>query len=308
MRFLYPSYPFSSHFCLFPPASILTAGLNHPRFCLPCHVWPPWTSVQASSHGDGTSRADISPQRYGPLMSMTSALTCLSFLRALTSSEWDRFLPWGLLTAKYGMRNILLHAVSRLKRGRRQGSLTSLSFPFCLLSKTYSSWLQIFRPFHVVSYPAVSSLGIIWQREGPHQDYSLQSFPSQGSRCFLTYLASNGTPRIRRAHVLIAHMGTYTSKQQNLHSWCKSAHKWKPQHPPWWKIESWSFCSRKLTDKPSEKWNQNVPILGSVWAWAVALCGSITSTCKSSQTNPRLIKLNMGVRTKACYYYNLAYS
>lgn len=120
-------------------------------------------SVQASSHGDGTSRADILPQRYGPLMSMTSALTCLSFLRALTSSEWDKFLPWGLLTAKYGMRNILLHAVSRLKRGRRQGSLTSLSFRFCLLSKTYSSWLQIFRPFHVVSYPAISSLGIIWQ-------------------------------------------------------------------------------------------------------------------------------------------------
>lgn len=51
------------------------------------------TSVRASSHGDGTSQADISPQRYGPLMSMTSALTCLSFLRALTSSEWDKFPP-----------------------------------------------------------------------------------------------------------------------------------------------------------------------------------------------------------------------
>ena len=60
---LYSSSPSSSHLCLCPPASILTAGLNHPRFCLPCHVWPPCTSVQASSHGDGASRADISPQR-----------------------------------------------------------------------------------------------------------------------------------------------------------------------------------------------------------------------------------------------------
>lgn len=28
-------------FCLSLPASVLTAGLNHPRFCLPCHVCPP---------------------------------------------------------------------------------------------------------------------------------------------------------------------------------------------------------------------------------------------------------------------------
>lgn len=128
---------------------------------------PPRTSVRASSHGDGTSRADISPQRYGPLMSMTSALTCLSFLRALTSSEWDKFPPWGLLTVKYGMRKISAPCCFQIKRGGKEdvGVLHPATppFPFCLLSKTYSSWLQIFRPFHVVSYLAASSPGIIWQ-------------------------------------------------------------------------------------------------------------------------------------------------
>lgn len=60
---LYPSSPFLSLSLSLPaclPPSL--RGLNHPRFCLPCHVCPLRTSVQASSHGDGASRADISPQ------------------------------------------------------------------------------------------------------------------------------------------------------------------------------------------------------------------------------------------------------
>lgn len=260
--------PLSSHFCISLPASILTAGLNHPRFCLPCHVWPPlhvcpglitrrwrelgWhlaTALRASDVHDASTDLSLTPQSTDIIkvghISAPGAINCQVWHEPHHPCHFQ------------------------IRRGRRQGSFTSLSyFLFFPLSKTYCSLLQIFRPFHVVCILPSPHLVLsgCCRREGPHQHYFLQSFPSQGSHCLPTHSPSNDTPWITLTHML-----TYTWKQQNLHPWCKSAHKCKAQHPPWWKIESWSFCLRKLTDKPSEKWNQNVPILGSVWAWAVAL-------------------------------------
>lgn len=132
-------------------------------------------------------------------MSVTQALTCPSLLKALTSSKWDTVLPWGLLIVKYGMSHIFIHAISRFEGERDKGVLH-----LCLLSKTYSSWLQSFRPFHVVGILPSPHLALsgCCRRDGPHQHYSLQSIPSQGSHCFLAHSASNDTPQITRAHML----------------------------------------------------------------------------------------------------------
>ena len=128
-------------------------------------------------------------------MSVTLALTCPSLLKALTSSKRDTSLPRGLLIAKYGMSQIFIHAISQLEVEGDKGVLHLCLFLFFfVLSKPYSSWLQIFRLFHVVHILLSPHLVFsrCCQEDGPHQHYSLQSFPSQGSHCFPTY------PRFKR--------------------------------------------------------------------------------------------------------------
>lgn len=243
------------------PASLL-AGLNHR------HVCPLCASVQASSHGDGASRADISPQA----SDVHDASTDLSLTPQSTDIIKVGHIPASrLFIAMYGMSRISMQAISRLEV-EREGDVHLLS---CLLSVIYDSFslaagFFFFRPFHLVGVLLWHHLVLsgCCHREGPHQHYSPHSFPSQGSPFFPTHPASNDTPQITRVHML--RRIQYTSKKQNRRSSMKKVHtNGKPQHPPRWKIESRSFCPRKLTDKRSEKLNENVPILGggvgNVW-------------------------------------------
>lgn len=71
--FLSPSPHISVSACLHPYCRVESS-----LFLLALSRLPPYASVQASSHGDGSSWADISPQCYRLLMSLTLALTCPS--------------------------------------------------------------------------------------------------------------------------------------------------------------------------------------------------------------------------------------
>lgn len=172
--------------------------------CSSCPPPTPTSSLRvrpgASSGGDGASRADISPQRSGPLMSMTLALTCPSSLKAPTSSKRS------INCRGWKWRQISLRAVSRLEEGGDEGVFhLCLLLPFVFLSKMYPSWLQVFRPFSSGWYPAVASawcyLTVVGERDhistilftaSRHLgDTSPSSSPSPHS-------ASSGTPRITR--------------------------------------------------------------------------------------------------------------
>lgn len=147
------------------------------------------------------------------------------------------------------MRNMLLNAVSRFKMRK---ATTLVVFSFCACYQSYfCSWLQIFRPFHVASYPAVSELGII----------SLLSEKGPTSGPLSSELSLTGEPLLPP----ILGFKQHTLDQTRTCAHCSHGHihfqtaeppfpmqkartNEKPQHPPRWKIESWSFCSRKLTD------------------------------------------------------------
>ena len=186
----------SLHFCLTVPASILTAGLNHPCFCLPCHVWTPCLSVQASSHSVGASWADILLQHYRRLMSVTPPLTCPSLKKHRHHQTEGHVSAAGAVNCQVRFELFSSMSISD------QTGKEIRKFDICLysvLSKPDFSWLQIFfRPFH--SNPAVSSLGILRLLSARGSTSAL--FSSERSWHFPTDSASNGTPPITQAHML----------------------------------------------------------------------------------------------------------
>lgn len=136
---------------------------------------------------------------------MTLALTCPSLLKALTSSKWDTFLPRRLLIAKYGMSHIFIHAISRFEEEGDEGVLHLCLFLFfCLLSKTYSRWLQVFRPFHVLRILLSPHLVLsgCCRREDHISTILFTAFPHRGATSSPTHSASNDTPQITRTHML----------------------------------------------------------------------------------------------------------
>lgn len=105
--------------------------------------------------------------------------------KALTSSKMRHVSAPGVINCQVWYEHPCHFQIKRKKR-HENFYIFVLFFPspfFFLLSKTCTNWLQIFRPFHVVRIPPSPHLVFFGccRLEGPHQHYSLQSCPSQGS-------------------------------------------------------------------------------------------------------------------------------
>lgn len=118
-------------------------------------------------------------------MSVVLALTCPS-LQTTDIIKIGHISASGVINRQVRYEPFSSVTFSDLKKKEKKGRHDNfyifvffLSFFFFFLSKTYSSWLQIFRPFHVVRIPLSSHLVVsgCCRIEGPHQQYCLQSYP-----------------------------------------------------------------------------------------------------------------------------------
>jgi len=163
-------------------------------------------------------------------MSVTLALTCPSFLKALTSSKWDTFRSLGLLIAKYGMSHISILAVSRLEaEGDEEGLQRLCLFYFpsfschqrCILAGCRP--LRLFMSFVSCRLRTWQYLAVVRERDNISTILFTACLPSLGRLFFpLALLFKRHTSDHTPAH---AHTRTKTRTHQNRRPRCKSAHK-----------------------------------------------------------------------------------
>lgn len=183
----------------------------------------------------------------------------------------------------------------QIRRGREWGRdktvlyLRLLCFLF-LLSKRCCSRLRIFSPFSFSSYPAMSLLGFwLLLERGDHISTILfRAFSHREATASLRTPPQNVTSRITRKHMLTCR---HTLRTAEFSSLIRNRSQMKSLASS--SVENWVMVLLLAeTDRQvKRKMESKCPYVGEcVWARAVALCVSITSACKSIQTNLGLIK------------------